>query len=269
MRYALALVAILLIAPIYLMVAYSFAPIKGFVVMPPHLIPAAPTLNNYVMVMAVSHFARWVANSFIIVASVVLFGTIAAGSAGYAFAFLPFKGREVVFWILMSSMFVSYYALIVPRFQVVSKLGLHGLPAVIAMEVFWPTGIYLFRGYFHTIPASLLESARIDGAHEWQVFMRVVLPVCKPMIGCAVVFLGLGALQDFLWQMLVLQTEQSRTLLVGLMSTIYQTGGGGSHTIRNLGYDMAVGTVLLVPLLAIFAASSRYFVEGLKGAVKE
>lgn len=265
----LVLAAILFLLPVYMMVVYSFTPVKGFVTMPPSLIPLTPTLRNYQTISELPLIGRWLVNTVIVTASMIIGAVLINGAAGYAFAFSRARGLRVLFWVMLSALFITRYSLLIPQFVVVSKLHLSGLPAAVIMSLFWPVGIYLFKTYFASIPHSLLESARIDGAGEGAILMRVVLPMSKPMIGSAIVFVGLWAMQDFIWQMLVLQWEESRTLLVGLISSIYQVGGSGSHAIRNIGYDLAVGTVLFVPLLAIFAVSSRYFTEGLKGAVKE
>jgi multiple sugar transport system permease protein len=139
------------------------------------------------------------------------------------------------------------------------------MAAVIVMSVFWSTGIFLFRNYFKSIPSSIIESARIDGASEWTILTRIVLPLSKPIIGAAIVFLGMGALGDYLWQMLNLQTPESQTFLVGLMSTTINV-----YVVKNIGYDLTVGTLLFLPYLLLFAISSRYFIGGLTGgAIKE
>jgi ABC-type glycerol-3-phosphate transport system permease component len=165
----------------------------------------------------------------------------------------------------MAPIFVTRFVLLISQFVIVGKLGLRGLAAVVLMSVYWPTGIFLFRNYFGSIPVSLIESARLDGASEWGIFAHVVLPLSKPIMGAAVVFLGMGALGDYIWQMLNLQRKELQTFLVGLMnSTIDVT------VVTNIGYDLAVGTALFLPYLILFAVSSRYFLKGLTlGGVRE
>ena len=128
------------------------------------------------------------------------------------------------------------------------------------MSLFWATGIFLFRNYFRQIPHEIIESGRMDGAGEWRILLQLVLPMARPMIGAAVVFLGMGALGDYIWQMLNLQTAASRTYLVGLLATAIDV-----YAVRNIGYDLTIGVMLFVPYLVLFSISSRYFIKGLTG----
>ena len=261
----LAILCIILLFPLWLMVVNSFTPAMAFLRMPPRLIPYEFTLANYRQALTLPNLPRWVANTGIVLASVISGGILVNGSAGYVFAFAKGKLFTRVFWLMMAPIFVTGFALLISRFIVVGKLGMRGMAAVVGMSIFWPTGIYLFKNYFQTIPVHLIESARIDGASEWQILVRIVLPLSKPVIGCAVVFLGMSAIGDYLWQMLNLQAVESRTFLVGLLqSTINET------VVKNIGYDLAVGTLLFIPYILIFAFSSKYFIQGLTtGGIKE
>jgi ABC-type glycerol-3-phosphate transport system permease component len=128
--------------------------------------------------------------------------------------------------------------------------------------------LYLARTYFETIPQSLLESARIDGATEFQVLGKIVFPISIPIITALSIFASVGALQDYIWQALVLQDPNKQTLLVGLMRYSMERGGG-DLALNPIGRGLAVGTVLLLPLLVIFLLANRYFVSSIGGAVKE
>ncbi len=251
--------------PVWLMLTNSFTPARAFLRMPPRLIPYTFTLKNYEQALSLRYLPRWIINSLIIMVVIIVFGVFANGGAGYVFAFAKFKFKNTIFIALLLPIFVSKYTVLISQFIVVGKLNLPGLLAVLSMSIFWPTGIYLFRNYFLSIPTSLVESARLDGAKEWTILVRIVLPICKPILGAAIVFLGMGALGDYIWQMLNLQLVETRTFLVGLMLSALDV-----YAIKNIGYELAVGTLLFLPYLLIFSFSSRYFLEGLTGgALKE
>lgn len=261
---------LILLAPMYLMLSSSLQPIKAFMRTPPLLYPATFTLDNYRRIVSLDYVGRWVVNTAIVVGVTVVAGAVVNGLAGYVFAFGRFRGRNILFWFMLAPMFVTRYALVVPQFVVVHALGLKNLAAVIPMTLLWPVGIYLTRNYFQSIPVSLLESARIDGAGEWAIFRHVVLPVSKPVVACSVIFLGINALQDFMWQMLLLQDKEWRTLIVGLISSLYVAASGTfERAVKNIGFDMAVGVTLLIPMVLLFVFASRYFIESLAGGVKE
>ena len=250
--------------PIWLMVSNSLSPAKGFLRNPPRLTPYEWTLDNYRRALSLPSLPRWLMNTGALVAVMVVSGVVINGAAGYAFSFARARWLTWVFWAFMLPIFVTRYVLIISQIQIVGAIGLDGLPAVVSMSLFWATGIFLFRNYFRSIPREIVESARMDGAGEWRILLRVVLPMAKPMIGAAIVFLGMAALGDYIWQMLNLQAVESRTYLVGLMAAAINV-----LAVKNIGYDLTIGTLLFLPYLALFAVSSRYFIKGLAvGAVK-
>jgi ABC-type glycerol-3-phosphate transport system permease component len=201
----------------------------------------------------------------VVVASIVILGVVVNGAAGYVFAFGRLRWLKVVFWAMMMPIFVTRFVLIISQFVVMGKLGLRGLPAVVLMAVFWPTGIYLFRNYFGGVPASLLETARMEGASEWRILADVVLPISKPIVGAAIVFLAMAGMGDFLWQMVNLQRREQYTVLVALVNSTIDV-----RMVDRVGYDLAVGTTLFLPYVALFAFTSRYFVQGIAvGGVKD
>ena len=261
----LAFICLIFLFPVWLMLVNSFTPARAFLKMPPRLVPYIFTLKNYEQALSLRYLPRWIMNSLGVMIVIIVLGVFVNGGAGYVFAFARFKLKNTIFIALLLPIFVCRYTVLISQFIVVGKLSLPGLVAVLSMSIFWPTGIYLFRNYFNSIPISLVESARLDGAKEWTILIRIVLPICKPILGAAIVFLGMGALGDYIWQMLNLQLVETRTFLVGLMLSALDV-----YAIKNIGYELAVGTLLFLPYLLIFSFSSRYFLEGLTGgALKE
>jgi len=256
---------VVMLLPIYLMVENSFTPASVFLKVPPDLFPYEFTLANYQRVFSNQYLGRWALNSLIVIGAIVTIGIVTNCAAGYVFAFSNQKIYRYLFWAMLSPMFVSGYVLIISRFLVIRWLHISGMLAVILMPLFWPTGIYLSRNYFHSIPMSLIESARMDGASEFAILMKVVLPVSKPLVGACMAFLAMAAMGDYIWAHLNLTRPASKTYLVGLLQSTLET-----YQIRSVGYNLAVGVMLFIPYLIVFSLSSRYFITGLTtGAMKE
>ena len=261
----LALLCALLLFPLWLMVMNSFTPSQAFLRAPPRLLPYEWTLKNYQSIFRMPLLTRWVGNSMLVVVAIVVAGIVVNGAAGYVFGFNSRRWVRFLFWGMMAPIFVTRIVLLISQFVIVGKLSLRGLAAVVLMSVYWPTGIFLFRNYFASVPFSIIESARLDGASEWRIFASIVLPLCKPIVGAGMVFLGMGALGDYIWQLLNLQRAELQTFLVGLMNSTIDV-----RVVDNIGYDLAVGTMLFLPYVLIFAVSSRYFIKGLTlGGLKE
>jgi len=251
--------------PIYLMVENSFTPAVAFLKVPPDLLPYQFTWANYQRIFRLPLLGRWSLNSLIIVVSIVGLGLIINCAAGYVFAYSNAKVFRILFWAMLSPMFVSGYVLIISRFLVIRFLHVSGTLAVILMPLFWPTGIFLSKNYFQAIPISLVESARMDGASEVSILRMIVLPLSKPLVGACVAFLGMAAMGDYIWAHLNLKSPAMKTYLVGLMQSTMEI-----YSVKNVGYNLAVGVMLFIPYLIVFSLSSKYFIAGLTtGSLKE
>jgi ABC-type glycerol-3-phosphate transport system permease component len=268
---AASLVAIcaLFISPLVWMVSGSFTPMVGIMKMPPDVIPQHPTLDNYATVLRdVGLVLRWFANSIIITVVTVALALVVNGCAAYALTVYRFKWTRLVYLAFAATMMVSRYSLLIPTFVLVRTYHLSGIPAVVLTGVFYPLGFFLMYDYMKRVPKDFVESARIDGAGEFRIFRQVMLPLCKPIIGAVMAFKSLDTFGDYVWQMLILQGERERTLIVGMISRIYEDY---VYTrLQNYGVAMAVGIVTFLPLLVIYLWTNRYFIEGVTlGGVKE
>jgi len=171
--------------------------------------------------------------------------------------------------MLLAGLMIPRIALIIPTFVVANKIGIAGtLASVILPCLFVPSGMYLSRTFFESIPRSLVESARIDGASEVKILTRIVAPISKPLVTSLALFSAIAALNDWIWQALNLQRPETITLMVGWIRSTMQRSIGGND-INPMGHSMAVGVLLLFPLLVIFIVANKYFVGSLDGAVKE
>ena len=167
-------------------------------------------------------------------------------------------------------MMIPRISMLIPLFVIIKDLKLSGsLIATILPNSISPMEMYLARNYFESIPKSIIESARIDGANEWQILKMIIIPVSKPIISVIALFSGVFALQDYIWQMLVLVDENKQTLLVGIMKLVMRRGGDANLGVNPVGRSFAAGILLLFPLVVLFLIGNKYFIEGLQGAVKE
>jgi ABC-type glycerol-3-phosphate transport system permease component len=260
---------IVLLAPLYFLITGSFQDIHGLFVMPPRLWPRNPTAVNYEWVLSLP-LLHWLRNTGYVFVTTVTLSVLISVTGGYAFAFYRFPLKRFLWIIALAGIMVPRMSLIIPQFVVLRKLNLNGtLLAAILPAAYMPIGLYLARTYFETVPKSLLESARIDGANELQILSRVVAPVSRPIVTAIALFAGLHSLGDFMWQMLQLQHPRVHTLLVGLMRAVMLRGGESATNINPVGRSMAVAVVLAIPMLLLFIIANRYFTTALGGATKE
>jgi len=205
----------------------------------------------------------------IVVVSTILISVTLSVSAGYVFSVYKFKFKKQLWLLYLAQMMIPKISLLIPLYVIMKHLHLSGKQlAVILPAALSPMGIYLAKNYFDSIPKSIIESARIDGASEFQILRFIVAPISKPIIAALSLFAGIGSLQDYLWQMLVLQKPERQTLLVGLMRKAAERGTT-EMGVNPIGRSFAAGILLLFPLLLIFLAANKYFVESLGGAIKE
>jgi len=260
--------AILALFPIYWMFKNSFEPAMAFTVFPPNLLPVTPSLENYVILLNRTPMARWGFNTVLVsvtrTAGALFFGAM----AGYAFAKLRFVGREVIFWGLMTTLMIPAFITIIPQYQVIRALG--WIDTYAALIVPGVTGgvwaMFLMRQFVKTLPTEMIEAARIDGAGEFSIFTRVILPLMKPGLAVLGIFTFMANWNNFLWPLLVTSSVEMRVLSVG-MALI--RGGIGEATILVMGQVMAGSTLVAIPMILVFLIFQRYFLQGITiGAIK-
>lgn len=266
-RAVIVLIFVLLLLPLWFMIIGSMQDLYNVFIMPPRLIPLHPTMMNYQWIFSLDMTA-YAANTVLLLFSVVIISVAVSACTGYAFAFFEFKFKEALWVVVLLALMIPRMSMIVPLFVVIRKLGISGtLLAAALPTAYMPISIYIARLYFQTIPKSLLESARIDGATEIGVLSRVVAPVSRPIITACALFASIAALNDYLWQMLQLQRPDKQTMLVGLIKESMKRGGG-IDLVNPIGRSFAVGIVLFLPMFLIFLVANRYFTSAIGGAVK-
>ena len=225
---------------------------------PSGFLPADPTMGNYSTWFRDLNIGRFFANSLIVAVFTVLGNLLFCSMVGYALAKLDFPGKRFLFLLVMLTLMVPGVVTFVPLFVMVSKLGLvNTYPALFLPFLASPLGVFLMRQFISGIPDSLIEAARIDGAGEIRIFARVVMPLCGPPLATLSILTFLGSWNNFLWPLVVAQSEEKYTLPVAL--AIYSRGENSS----NYGLLMAGSVAIIIPVLAVFLILQRHFVQGI------
>jgi multiple sugar transport system permease protein len=230
---------------------------------PPPLVPERPTLSNYRELFAHAGMGRYLANSVLLAVSATLLSLVFNVAAGYGFAKLRFPGREQLFKGLVGALVVPAQVAMVPLFLLLKQMGLvNSYAGVIVPGMASIFGVFLVRQYALSIPDELLEAARIDGASEFRIFRSIVVPLLKPIVVTLGVFTLLGTWNDFMWPLIVLTDRELYTLPVALANL-------AREHVQDNELMMAGSVLTTLPVLVVFVALQRYYIEGLTvGSVK-
>ncbi len=207
----------------------------------------------------------WFENTLISAVLVTVLSVLFSAMAGYAFAKFQFPGREILFWLIIATIMIPGQVTIIPLFLLVTRgLQWHdSLWAIVLPQVAAPVGIFLMRQYIRGLPSALEEAARIDGCSEPGIFLRVILPLSKPVLAVWAIFTFIGAWKAFLWPLVVTNDQNLYLLEVGLKTLQFSAGP------RNVGIVMAAALLASIPMIVMFFAFQKYLTKGLTiGGVK-
>lgn len=261
--------SLLMIGPFYWALATSFKPSADVFASPPKWIPDPWTVANYKDVFTLLPFGRYFLNSVIVTGSIVGLNVVFDTAAAYAFAKLRFPGRNVLFFLLLITLMIPFQVNLIPLYRIMVKLheispalGVNTYSALILPSAIQVFGIFLMRQFLASIPDEILESARMDGASEFRILRSVIFPIAAPGMATLAIFTFLGAWNDFLWPLIVTNTDAVRTLPVGLALLARK------NTV-NWGDSMAGTALAAAPMILVFLLLQRRFIEGLTaGSVK-
>ena len=258
------LFAILSLFPLYWLVASSFKNSSDVIKMPPDWFPKTFNYQNYVDVFNNQPAMKWAFNSLTVSLISTILLIIVSALAAYGFSKLKFKGRNIIYIIFISSLMIPKEVMIVPLFRIIQDFGMvNNLSGMIWPNVATAFGVFMLKGFFDAIPDSLREAAKMDGASEFTVFYKIMLPMVKPGIGALFILYFVTVWNDYLWQLVVGQDENSKTLMVGIATLMQDLN-------PNFAYKMAGATVAAIPMLVVFVLFQKYFTKGISiGAVKE
>ncbi|MCB9916308.1 MAG: carbohydrate ABC transporter permease [Planctomycetes bacterium] len=236
------------------------------------LLPSEPQWHNYADAAREVGSVEWqgfldaLANSILVTFLTVLFTVLSCSLVGYALARIRFRGRGALFGVMLATMMLPPQVTMIPMFLVFRSLGWVDtiLPLVVPALFGNAFFIFMFRQFMAQVPESLVEAARLDGCGHLEVWWRVMLPLCRPVIAITAVFTFIFVWNDFLGPLIYLHSERKATLAVALNSFRNQFGG-----LEDVQYLMALSLITMIPCILLFLVAQRQFVEGLgKGAVK-
>lgn len=251
-----AVVCVVMIFPFYVLVVTAFTDTTVFSSQL-QLFPSDPTLGNFTKVFQAWPVLTWFGNSVVITVITTVLTVMFSTLAGYAFAKLCFPGANLLFLALLATMMIPAQATLVPLFRIVDRMGLIGtFWAVILPGAAGTFGVFLARQFMLAIPTEVIEAARIDGAGSVAIFLRIVLPLSKPLLAVLTLLSVMGQWNDFLWPLIVLRDPTLFTLPIGLQFL------KGQYT-TDYGAMMAMTLLSVAPLVILFLVFQRYFVQGL------
>ncbi len=244
--------------PIVWMFLSSFKPESEIRQFPPTVWPHTWTMDNFSELFGRMDFPRYFTNSLVVAVAVTLGNLLFCSMVGYALAKIDFPGRRALFAVVLGTLMVPGMVTFVPLFVLVANLNMvNTFPALILPFVASAFGVFLMRQFMLDIPDELLDAGKVDGAGELRAFFQIVLPQCKPALATLAILTFLGSWNNFLWPLVVAQTKDMYTLPVAL--ALYTQG---QNTVRY-GLMLAGASVIVLPIIAVFLALQRHFVQGI------
>lgn len=223
------------------------------------LVPDPVTFDNYVRLWDMLPFSRLIWNSFKIASISTIGQLLTCSMAGFAFAAVKFRGRNVLFVLLLVTLMIPFQVTLIPNFVVFRWLGLYGTQVPLYLPSFLggAFGTFLFRQYFLSVPGELSEAARIDGASLWTIYWRVYLPLARPAVAAVAIFTFLFSWNDLFGPLIYLPSDLQRTTLpVGL--ALFQAQYSGRWSVMMAGVLVSVA-----PIITVFFFAQRQFIEGI------
>ncbi|KQY44546.1 carbohydrate ABC transporter permease [Cellulomonas sp. Root137] len=241
--------------PFFWMIFSALKPRSEAVAYPPRLLPAEPTLEFVRYLFTTLDFGRYLVNTLVVVA-IGFVGLLLMAMAGYAFAKFQFRGRGLLFALVLSTMMIPVQVTMIPTYLILARIGLTNTLVGIALPTLVSAfSIFLFRQFMTTIPDEVLEAARIDGAGEIRIFLSLVLPMSGPILAVQTVLTFIAGWNSFLWPLVIAGDQSRYTLSVGLALLNQQVA-------TNPSLQMAGAAVMVVPILVVFVIFQRYIVQG-------
>lgn len=223
-----------------------------------NLIPSPVAWHNYPDALIEVPFVTYLGNTVVLCVLNVVCGVLSSAIVAYGFARLRFRFREPLFVLLLMTMALPVQVTMIPQFVLFRELGWYGsfLPLIVPSCFGVPLFIFLMRQFFLTIPEEIIESARLEGASEWQIFRQLVLPLSVPVLATCALFQFLGTWNDFVGPLIYLNDPNRYTLAYGLQQFLSEYGGRWSHL-------MAASAMFIAPVIVLFFLAQRTFIQGI------
>lgn len=260
---ALVVMIVLALAPIAWMLTTALRPESEIITTDIHWIPRTFTFEHFEAIFARHPILRWTFNSFAVSTIATLLVLLLDSLAGYALARMQFRGRSLLFTIILSMLFVPIQITVVPLFIMFTRMGITDTYLALILPVGANvTGVFLMRQFFLSVPAELEEAARIDGANALRIWWSVVLPLARPALTAVAILTFLSTWNSFFWPLIVTRTDAVRTLPVGI-AQFMSLRAGMVQGQQSVGQSMAGAAVAALLPIIVFMILQRYFIEGI------
>lgn len=253
----LSLVTAAVVLPVAWIVLASFKSQAELFRRPATIFPESFLLSNYTEALEQFAFLKYVRNSVVVTIGATLLTLGINSMAAFALAKYSFRGRDALFLITLGTIMIPLQIIMIPVFLVCASLGLtNSLWGLIIPPAATPTGVFLLRQYILTIPDELLDAARLDGAGEWQLFRRIILPLARPALAVVTIFSVIWRWNDFLWPLIIVQSDDLLTLQVALAR--FQ-----GELVISWNYVLAMTVVSMLPVVVVFLLMQKQLVSGI------
>ena len=248
---------ITMIMPFIWTLSSSFKLKKDIMGFPIEWIPQNPTFNNYVKLWSNYPFLTYYLNTIKVTMIVLVAQLVISSMAAYAFARMEFPGRNLIFFLYLSTMMVPWHAIMIPQFIIVSGMKLYDTHwALILLQLFSAFSVFMMRTAMMNVPKELSEAAHLDGASEFTIMLRVVMPSCKASLATLTVFTFNFMWNDYMGPMIYLNQDKNKTIQLGLASLKSLYGS-------EYGLIMAGTICALIPMVIIYLAAQKYLINGI------
>ena len=260
---ALTIAAIIILAPVYVTVVYSLQPVEKIFSYPPSLIVTDPQWDTYRRAFETGSLGRYLVNSLIVASAITAGQIVTSVLAAYAFAFLRFPAKNLVFLIFLATLMVPWEVTLIPNYQTVSAFGwIDSYQGLVVPFMATAFGTFLLRQAFLTVPRDLRDAASVDGYGHFGFMLQVVVPLSRAAIGALAVFSFLLAWNQYLWPLLITNKDDYRTVQIGLKALV-------STNIDQFNLVMAGTVIAAAPIFALLVLFQKQLIRGLtSGAIK-
>ncbi|AKI98336.1 sugar ABC transporter permease [Kosmotoga pacifica] len=243
--------------PFFWMVSTSFKNPDEIYIFPPRWIPHRPTLSNYIELFESVDFARPLLNTIIVAVVSTFLSVMLSAMAGYGFAKFRFRGKEKLFLMVLATLMVPGQMTLIPVYLILNSMNLLNTYAgLILPGVASAFGIFFMRQFIMSIPDELIDAAKIDGAKEFFIFLKIILPLSKPALATLTIFNFVGAWNSFLWPLIVATDEKMYTLPVAISVVQGQYG-------EKIALQMSGSFIVIIPIIIVFLFAQKYIIKGL------
>lgn len=251
--------AIIWVIPMIWMLSLSLSSNEALQETPTTLVPLRATFENYVAIFRVGLTARWFLNSVIVTGLTTAFTIVIQSMAAYAVAKIPFRGKAIVYPMLLAGLMVPKEAMFIPLFLMFAEVNMHNTyAALILPRVAIPLGVFLVTQFMMAIPREVEEATEIDGAGRWTIFWRIIMPMTRPALTALAVFTFILTWNDYLWPLVSATQKEMFTITTGLASM-----QGNFAQATELGSLMARGVAAALPLMILFVLFQRNLIRGI------